>query len=222
MEAFIEHMRTSADAHDLQLFVKVGKHLVRVIGAMPIREQLVQDVLKCLDIVAKGPHGAEELDRGRGLLRAADDNQWDQFCRQMWLYTIPNKTFVDVFSTMEGLLLHTVQDDDSRTRLQVLQDLCQQFNRELGWRCAEHGTRLIADARQAAATAGQTGRMFVEAQDVESYHSLVMLTKPSDLMYEVKTKSLDAKHGLVNLPWFTVEERANLVMPTLLSAILEW
>ncbi len=167
MESFIEHMRTSAGAKDLAHFDYLGTDLVQFIGVLPIHEEWVQDVLKCLGIQTSRPHGAVQLNRGRGLFRAATDKQWDQFCRKMWLYTIPDNTYFDVFNTIRRVRVTEDLDDEGLTRLDILEELCRDFNRELGWRCAQYAERLIADARQAPAVmAGQTGRMFVQAQDV--------------------------------------------------------
>jgi hypothetical protein len=166
MEAFIEHMHTSAGARDLARFEYLATDLVNFIGVLPIHEKWVQDVLYCLSVHTSGPPGAEQLRRDRGLLRAAADKRWDKFCHFMWLYTIPTIDMDDVFQTIRRVRVSEGLDDDGLIRLDILEQACRDFNRELGWRCANNAARLIADARQAAAKTGATTSLLIDAQNV--------------------------------------------------------
>jgi hypothetical protein len=167
MEAYIEHMRTSAGATALAHFESLGTSLAQFIEFMGTDKEWVRRVLEGLGVHTSGPPGAERLNRGTGLLRAYDDKQWDQFCRHMWMFTIPkNEGAYGVFKVTRRVRRDTDLDDAELVRLDIFEDLCREFNRQLGMRCSFYADRALAQAKTAAAKAGETRRVLVQAQDV--------------------------------------------------------
>ena len=142
MDEFLEHMRTRQGEQDFIKFGSMAQRLVGFIEKLPFDESWVYDVLICLSIYKDGPRGAQKLHRGDGLLRDADDSNWDEFCRWMWFYTVPiERANNDVFETIARLRESTRDNVHRLTLLRVLEELCRDFNRQLGWRCAEHARK---------------------------------------------------------------------------------
>jgi len=167
MEAFIKHMLTRAGAEDLAYFEYLGTDLVKFIEFMGVDKEWVRDVVKGLGVTTSGTPGAEQLQRDTGLLRAYDDKQWDRLCHHMWVYTIcENECPYTVFNIIDRVRVDENLDEAGLVRLDIFENLCREFNRQLGMRCSFYADRVITEANIAAAKAGETRREYVQAQDV--------------------------------------------------------
>jgi hypothetical protein len=136
MDFFIAHMQTPEGERHFKAFGLMGRRLVDFIETLPLAEEWVQQVLKTLGLSTYGPPGDEQLRRDSdvttNLLQVVDNNQWDRFCRWMWYYTAPvSRERTDVFKTIAAL-----RDVDRLQQLTTLEEMCRDFNRQLGLRCA--------------------------------------------------------------------------------------
>jgi hypothetical protein len=136
MDFFIAHMQTPEGERHFRAFAVMGRRLVDFIETLPLGEAWVQQVLRTLGLSTCGPPGDEQLRRDSdvttNLLQVADNNQWDRFCRWMWYYTAPvSQERTDVFQKIVAL-----RGVGNLEQLTTLEELCRDFNRQLGLRCA--------------------------------------------------------------------------------------
>jgi hypothetical protein len=141
MDEFIKHMGTAEGEQDRIEFATMAKGLVGLIEGLPLDKQWVHDLLRCVGVSAIVRGGVEELYRKvDGLLRAADQHEWDKFCDWMWFYTVPDGQHGknDVFKTIADLKVEERDHVSSLKHISALEEICREFNRQLGWRCAQH------------------------------------------------------------------------------------
>ena len=159
MDEYLKHMPPAETSR----YAAMAARFVRIIEHLPLAETWAFEVLRSLGIDVYGT--PPRIHQQTNLYELARDEDWPHFCSWMWFYTKPKQDVSsreNVFETIAEWSDQPGMDAPRQRQLRALQQVLIDFNRELGFCCAQYSQKALHSVRKILQTEMKRCR---EAQD---------------------------------------------------------